>query len=95
MAGGETRFNPKDTGGTPEQNSIARTQNEAAEASCRRSGQVKMNEAGFWCREAFSLYFDRKDWQRDGAEYRAPAMQSALRAIREGSGGLLGNPPLL
>lgn len=46
--------------------------------------------------EAFDLYLDVKDWAKGTrVDDLTPAMQQAFRAIRQGSGGRLGNPSAL
>ena len=48
-----------------------------------------------WMRRAISHYLDVKDWA-SGTRLSdlTPWTRSAFRAIRQGSGGLLGNPPI-
>lgn len=49
-----------------------------------------------WAREAVDLYLDVKDHYRGLAPGDLPPpLEAAFRAIRQGSGGRLGNPPAL
>ena len=48
-----------------------------------------------WAAEAIAFYLDCKDHLRCGPSDLTPWARAAFRAIRQGSGGLLGNAPLL
>lgn len=68
-----------------------------SEREAREQGVALLLKPGNeWAGEVFERYLDRKDWAmglRPGDV--PPGLEAAFRAIRQGSDGQLGNPPLL
>ena len=66
-----------------------------AEQGAREDGARLLSENA-WAQEAFDLYLDVKDFAK-GTRLSdlPPSLQEAFRAIRQGSGGRLGNPPVM